>query len=79
LKLVVSKEANRVGVSFLSPEDGKRSIFGNVVFSSYLEFQTKDKVQKPIDFEFKCSFASPYALICFFTKLGSELSVPLSA
>jgi hypothetical protein len=29
---------NRVGVSLPSPEDGKRSSFRNVVFSSYLEF-----------------------------------------
>jgi hypothetical protein len=30
---------NRVGVSLPSPEDGNRSSFRNVVFSSYLEFR----------------------------------------
>jgi hypothetical protein len=79
LKLVVSKGPNRVGASFPILEDGKKSSFGNVVFSSYLEFHTKHKVQKPIDPEFESSLASPYALNCFFTELGSELFVPLSA
>jgi hypothetical protein len=32
-----------------SPEGGTRSLFRNVVFSSYLEFQMSGKVQKPID------------------------------
>jgi hypothetical protein len=30
-----------------SPEDGNRSSFLNVVFSSFLEYRTKDKVQNP--------------------------------
>jgi hypothetical protein len=38
---------NRVVVFLPSPEDGNRSSFRNVVFSSYLEFRTIDKVQIP--------------------------------
>jgi hypothetical protein len=34
LRLALSKGPNRVGVSFPSPEDGNRSSFRNVVFSS---------------------------------------------
>jgi hypothetical protein len=40
---------NRVGVSLRSPEYGNRSSFRNVLFSSYLEFRTVGKVQKPSD------------------------------
>jgi hypothetical protein len=40
---------NRVGVSIPSPEDGIRSNFRNVVFSSYLEFRTMGKVYEPSD------------------------------
>jgi hypothetical protein len=49
--LALSNGPSRVGVSFPSPEDGSRSSFRNVVFSSYLEFRTMDKVQKPSDSE----------------------------
>jgi hypothetical protein len=35
---------NRAGVPFPSSEDGNRSSFQNVVFSSYVEFWTMDKV-----------------------------------
>jgi hypothetical protein len=37
LSLALSKGPSSVGVSLLSPEDEKRSIFRNVVFSSYIE------------------------------------------
>jgi hypothetical protein len=48
LRLAFSKGPNRVGVSFPSPENGNRSSIRNVVFSStYLQFRTMDKVQKP--------------------------------
>jgi hypothetical protein len=47
LRLVVSKEPSRAGVSLPSPEDG--SSFQNVIFSSYLEFQMMDKVHNPAD------------------------------
>jgi hypothetical protein len=51
LRLAFSKGPNRVGVSHPLPEDGKRSSFQNVVFSSYLEFWEMDKVLKPSDSE----------------------------
>jgi hypothetical protein len=34
-----------------SPEDGNKSSFWNVVFSSFLEYQTMDKGQKPSNYE----------------------------
>jgi hypothetical protein len=37
----------RVDVTLSSPEDGKLFSVRNVVFSSYLEFLTLDKVYKP--------------------------------
>jgi hypothetical protein len=40
LKLAPSKWLNKLGVSLSSPEDGKKSSFRNVVFSSHLEFRT---------------------------------------
>jgi hypothetical protein len=43
--------SNRAGVSFPSPEDGNTSSFPEVVFSSYLEFRTMDKVNKPSNSE----------------------------
>jgi hypothetical protein len=43
--LVISKGFSTVGVSF-SPEDGNRSSFLNVVFSSYLEFRTMDQINE---------------------------------
>jgi hypothetical protein len=47
IKLALSKEPSRVGVSLSSPDDGNRSSFRNLVFSSYLEFRTIDKVHNP--------------------------------
>jgi hypothetical protein len=47
MRVAISKGPNRVGVSLPSPEDGNRSSFRNVVFSSYLEFRTMSKVQEP--------------------------------
>jgi hypothetical protein len=44
LQLALSKGPKSVGVS---PEDGRRSSFRNVVFLSYLDFLTMDKVLKP--------------------------------
>jgi hypothetical protein len=40
---------NTVGVSFPSHEGGKTFSSRKVVFSSYLEFRTMAKVQKPSD------------------------------
>jgi hypothetical protein len=47
--LAISKKPKGVDVSFLLPEDGSRSILLKVVFSSYLEFLTMDKVHEPGD------------------------------
>jgi hypothetical protein len=49
LMLALSKGPTRLDASLPSPEDGNRFSFGNVVFSSYLEFRTMDKVKKPSD------------------------------
>jgi hypothetical protein len=46
-----SKRSNRIGASISSLEDGSRSSFRNVVFSSYLEFWIVDRVQRPNDSE----------------------------
>jgi hypothetical protein len=52
LRLAPSKGPNRVGVSFPSVEDGNISL-RNVVFYSYLEFRTMDKVRKPSDYDYR--------------------------
>jgi hypothetical protein len=52
VRLILSKDANRVGVFLHSPEDGNRSSFRNVVFYNYLEFWTLDKVKKPSESEY---------------------------
>jgi hypothetical protein len=51
MRLALSNGPNRVGVSLSSPEDGNRSSFWNVVFSSYLKFRPIDQVQKLNDSE----------------------------
>jgi hypothetical protein len=51
MRSALSKGPNRVGIYLPSPEDGKRSSFPEVVFSTYLEFWTMDKVHKPGDSE----------------------------
>jgi hypothetical protein len=55
-----SKGPNRVGVSFPSPEARNRASFRNVVFSSYLEFQTVDKVHKPSESTFYKPSSEPF-------------------
>jgi hypothetical protein len=50
LKLALSKWSNRVGVSFPLPEEGNRSSFRNIAFSTYLEIRA-DKMHKPSDSE----------------------------
>jgi hypothetical protein len=47
-----SKGPNRVGASLSSPEHGNRSSFRNVVLSSYFEFRTMEKGNKPNDSEY---------------------------
>jgi hypothetical protein len=39
-------EINTIDTSFITPEDVKINSFGNIVFYSYLEFRTTDKVHK---------------------------------
>jgi hypothetical protein len=51
LRLALSKGPNRVGVSLTSPAERKRSSFRNIVFSSYLEYRTMDKVYEHSDSE----------------------------
>jgi hypothetical protein len=46
--LALSKGPNRVGVSPSSPEDGNRSCFRNVVFSSFLDYRAMNNVQAPV-------------------------------
>jgi hypothetical protein len=43
----LSMEPYRGIVSLFSPEDGNKSRFRNVMFSSYLELRTIGKVQNP--------------------------------
>jgi hypothetical protein len=43
-----------------SPEDGNRPSFRNAVFSSYLDFQTIDKVLKPGDSERRTPSSEPF-------------------
>jgi hypothetical protein len=45
-----------VGASLPSPVEGNRFNFRNLVFSSYLEFRTLDKVHETSDSEFKRDF-----------------------
>jgi hypothetical protein len=52
LRLAISKGPNGVDVFLPSPEDGNRSSLRNDVFSSYLQFKTMEKVQKPNDSEY---------------------------
>jgi hypothetical protein len=49
VRLALSMGPNSLGVFLLSPEDGNRFSFWNVVFSSYLEFMTMDRVHKHSD------------------------------
>jgi hypothetical protein len=51
LRLDLSKEHKRVGVSLPSPEETNRSSFRNDVFSSNFEIQMADKLHKPSDSE----------------------------
>jgi hypothetical protein len=62
LRLALSKGPNTVGVSLTSLEDGNESSFRNVVFfSSYLEFEAMDILQKPSDFELYFEFDCNYS------------------
>jgi hypothetical protein len=48
---ILNKETRcRNWICFPSLEDGKKSNFRNVVFSTYLEFRTMNETHKPSDF-----------------------------
>jgi hypothetical protein len=49
--LAHSKGPIKICVSVPSTEDGNRSSFRNAAFSSYVEFQTTEKVQKSSGYE----------------------------
>jgi hypothetical protein len=83
LKLALCKGPDTVDASLPLPEDETRSSFRNVVFPSYLEFRTIDKVQKASDpkcytpssepFRFKSShvYSFVYGLISYLSKSQS--------
>jgi hypothetical protein len=52
IEVALSKGPDRVGVPCYSPEDGNKCSFRNIMFFSYLEFRTMDKIQKLGDSEF---------------------------
>jgi hypothetical protein len=62
-------KTNRLCVSLPFPEDGKRSSFRNVVFSSYLEFLAIDEVHKLSDSESESS--EPFG---YFTRAHISLN-----
>jgi hypothetical protein len=62
MRLTLSKVPNRVVVSF-SPEDGNRSSFRNFISSSYLEFRTMGKVQKPSDPDCYAPLSEPFRFL----------------
>jgi hypothetical protein len=45
MKLVLSKGPKSVGVFLPSSEEGNKSSFRNILFRSFLEFRTTEKVQ----------------------------------
>jgi hypothetical protein len=93
LRLALSKEPNRVGVSLPSPEDGNRSSFRNFVFCYYLEFRTMNKVQKPSHSECYTPLSEPFRryncpelqggrwsflfLFIYLFNLSSPVSIPI--
>jgi hypothetical protein len=62
MRLTQSKGPTTVGVSHPSHEEGNRSNFRNVRFSTYLEFWITDKVQKPVDSECYTPTSEPFRL-----------------
>jgi hypothetical protein len=61
LRLDLTKGTNRVGVSPW-PENRNRSSFRNVIFSSYLEYRTMDRVHKPSVSECYAPSSEPFRL-----------------
>jgi hypothetical protein len=66
---------NRIGVSPTpSPEDRNRSSLRNVVFSTFLEYLTMDKVQEPSNSErnVQWQFERTASLYCYFNETIRE-------
>jgi hypothetical protein len=69
VRTAVAKGTNRVGLFFRSPENLNRSIFRNVVFTSYLEFRTMVKIHKPSDSECYTPWAELFAFYQYVSSL----------
>jgi hypothetical protein len=72
LRLALSKEPNRRGISFHSPEDKNMCSFRNIVFSRYSEFRTMNKVQKSSDSETDVPLNCQNLELNFAVALGSQ-------
>jgi hypothetical protein len=77
---VLIKGPNKVDISLPSPEDGDRSSFQNIVFSSYLEFLTMDQVQKANDSKSDswCLKRGAASQVPFFFTFPFSISLSLS-
>jgi hypothetical protein len=60
MRLGLSKGPNRVYVSLSSHTDRNRSSFRNVVFSTYLEFWTMDKITVILNDNLYTKILKPY-------------------
>jgi hypothetical protein len=67
LRLAPYKRPSRVDVSFHSPEDGNITSFRNIVYSSYLEFRTMDKVRKTSDSQCCTPKSEPFRFYSVFS------------
>jgi hypothetical protein len=67
--LALSKGHNRIGFFLPLPEEGRRSIFLNVLFYAYLDFHTIDKPHKPSNS--KCYTSSPEPIFWDVASCGS--------
>jgi hypothetical protein len=63
LKLALSKGQIRIDIYIFVSDDGNRSSFGMLVFStcSYFEFRTKNKLHKLSDFECYTLSSEPFS------------------
>jgi hypothetical protein len=68
MSLAFPKGPNRVGASLLLPKDGLKSNLRKVVFTSYLEFRTMDKVQEPSDFECYTPPSEPFRFYLLYSR-----------
>jgi hypothetical protein len=60
-----------------SPGDGNRSSFWNTAFSSFLEYQMMDKVQKPSYSECYTTSSEPFRIYFFFSYFSFFFRSPL--